>query len=95
MDERDLAVDKAANEDVFSRGHRLKDGEDVMTLGVSPPASADGLVDNGLDQPRDRTFAQCENHAMLSNKLDRFGCGHAHVRRVQGRRMRRARSVQR
>lgn len=45
MDERNFALDQTANEDIFRVGHGLKDGEDVMTFRMSPPASFPVRVD--------------------------------------------------
>jgi hypothetical protein len=51
MDEGDPALDKAANENIFTFGHRLKDCEDLMTLRMSPPTAFDWPVDNRLRKP--------------------------------------------
>jgi hypothetical protein len=53
MNQRDLAIDEAANEHLLGICDGLKDCEDVMALRVRPPTAFDLLADDGLCEARD------------------------------------------
>ena len=52
MDIRHLAADQLAYEDVGMRRHSLRHAEDLMTLGVTPPAPLNGATRNRLGKTR-------------------------------------------
>jgi len=56
MNQRDFAIDEAANEHSLGICDGLKDCEDVMALRVRPPTALDWLADDGLCEARDRAF---------------------------------------
>jgi hypothetical protein len=76
VDESDFAIHKTANEHICRIRYGLKDSEDLMALGMRPPASLDGLAGNRLCKSGNRAFGRGKDHAMLLNKGDRFVGGH-------------------
>jgi hypothetical protein len=76
MDQGDLTVDNATNEDVRGIGYGSKDCVDVTTPRMSPPASFDGPVGDFLGKPGNGPFAGYENDSMFSNKGNGFVRGH-------------------
>jgi hypothetical protein len=65
MDVRDLSFNELADQDVGTVGDRLRHSEDVPTLGMSPPASANPTTDHRLRETRNRAVGGLENHAMV------------------------------
>ena len=63
--ESDLSIYQTANEHVFRIGDGLQDCENLLALGMSPPAPFDRLVHDRLRQPRNGAFGGCENHAVF------------------------------
>jgi hypothetical protein len=73
--ESDFSIHKTAHEHIFRIRYRLKDSEDLMALGMRPPASPDWLAGNRLCKSGNRAFGRRKDYAMLFNKGDRFvGC---------------------
>ena len=56
MNQRDLAIDEAANEHLLGIGDGFEDCEDVVALSVRPPTALDCLADDALCEARDRSF---------------------------------------
>jgi len=71
MDERDLAVDQAADEDVVAIPDPLRELEDLVTPWMQwmrPPATANRLSgDRGCDR-RDGTHCRIEHDPMLAQE---------------------------
>src|SRR5688572_2452549 len=75
MHKGNLAVDEAADEDIVGIAQRLKDRENLMAFGMSPPASLDGLVGNELSEPRNWSLGCCEHHTLFRHERNcLFGC---------------------
>ncbi|MEN8182718.1 MAG: hypothetical protein ABFS46_09300 [Myxococcota bacterium] len=47
VNECDLAIDEAANEDILAAANRLREFEDLVTPRMRPPASANGTLCDG------------------------------------------------
>ena len=56
MNQRDFAIDEAANEHLLGIRDGLKDCENVVTPRVPPPTALDWLADDGLCEARGGAF---------------------------------------
>src|SRR4029453_14687909 len=76
VNEGDLALDGATDQDSLGVANRSGDLEDAMAAGMGPPAAADALARDGLCERRDRPLRRVENDAALANEGKRFARGH-------------------
>ena len=79
MNQGNLSVDKATNENFLRMSHRLQYGEDLVTLRMAPPTPLDGPADDHLSKARNGALARYEDHALLPNKCHCLIGGHMHV----------------
>ena len=70
MNQRDLAIDEAANEHLLGIGDGLKDREYVMALRVRPPTALDWLANDSLCEARDRAFGVHRRHSFATHLLE-------------------------
>src|SRR5437660_4555862 len=56
--------------------HRLQDGEDLVTLRMTPPTPLDGAADDHLSKARNGALTRYEDHALLSDKCQCLFGGH-------------------
>src|SRR5882672_9195998 len=77
MDKCDLSVHEATNQHILGIGDRSEHSENLAALRMRPPAAFDGLVDDGLRQPRHRTLGRGQYDAVLFDESERFSCRHA------------------
>jgi len=76
VNEGDLALDGATDQDSLGVPNRAGDLEDPMAAGMGPPAAADPLARDGLCERRDRPLRRLENDAVLANEGNSFARGH-------------------
>ena len=80
MNQRDLAADEPAHENLVGVGDRPKNRVDVTALRMRPPAALDGFADDSFRKPRRSPFGRREDDTMLSDEsqrpLDRRALGH-------------------
>src|SRR5580704_10480159 len=76
MDQGDLALDQATDQNILGIGDGFKYREDLMTFGMSPPAPFDGFSNDYLAEPRNRAFGCYQDHAALLDKRQCLGGGH-------------------
>lgn len=72
MNQRDLAIDKPAHENLVRIGDRSEDRVDVMTSRVRPPAPLDVFADNRFRKARRSPFGRSEDDAVLSDESQRL-----------------------
>lgn len=77
VDERDLALDQATHEDVFSLPHGLRKRVDLAATGMRPPAPVDGAAGNRTRERWDGTGCRLENDTMLANEGGRLARCHS------------------
>lgn len=72
MNQRDLAADKSAHENLIRTGNRPEDRIDVMTLWMGPPAALDVFADDSFRETRGGTFGRSQDDAVFSDESQRF-----------------------
>lgn len=72
MDERDLALDEAAHENIIAVADGACHGEDLAAFRMRPPVTANRRARDGLGQRRHRSTRGFENDAVLPNERKRL-----------------------
>jgi hypothetical protein len=70
VDKRDLTVDQATHEDLVAVADRSRHREDLATLRMRPPATADRLSRNDLGKRRYGPSSGLEYHPVLTNESE-------------------------
>ena len=65
MDERDLAVDQLADQDVGALSDCFGRQENLLTLGVAPPATPDRAASDRLRKAWDRSSRSLKNNSVM------------------------------
>jgi hypothetical protein len=77
MDQRVFTVKEFREKDVSMLGELGQDGEDQMSLGMTPPGSTEGLTRDHADNAW-KGLVLCEEKAFLcENRENGIGCPHA------------------
>ena len=84
MNQGDLAVDEATDQDLLRPGDGLKDCVDTMALRVCPPTTNDRFASDGLGEARHRSLGRSEDDTMLSDERQRFRCACTLAHDAQG-----------
>jgi hypothetical protein len=79
MDKRDLALDKAAHEDIVAVANRSRHREDFVTFLMRPPATPNWLPSYRLSKRRNRPVRGLEYDTVLTNEGKSLACSHRHV----------------
>ena len=74
MNQGDLAIDQAANQDLRRVRDLAQDREHQSALGMRPPAALDGFSRDGLGQPWRGSLRRSENDTVLLDERERC-CG--------------------
>ena len=84
MNEGDLSIDEATNQDLLRLGDGFKDCVDATTLGVCPPTALDCFADDDLRKARRRSVGRSEDDPMLSDEGQRVRGGRTLAHDAQG-----------
>jgi hypothetical protein len=70
MDKRDLALDQPTYEDIVAVTDRSRDGEDLVTFRMRPPAASNGLSDCDFGKRRHGPTRGLQHDTVLADESE-------------------------